>query len=160
MEIRRLLTDDGERLRDIRLRALRDAPYAFSSSYEREAAYGPELWASGVAQSDGAQDGAVFVAVEDGRCLGMAGGFFPDERRDAATLWGMWVYPSARGRGLGRRLVEAVIAWARDRGVARVELAVADAEPSRPAAALYRELGFVATESASRWPPTRRWRRS
>lgn len=36
MEIRRLRREDGDQLRDIRLRALAEAPYAFSSSLERE----------------------------------------------------------------------------------------------------------------------------
>jgi ribosomal protein S18 acetylase RimI-like enzyme len=87
----------------------------------------------------------VFVAVERERCLGMAGGFFAAEERETATLWGMWVDPGARRRGLGRELVEAVAAWARVCGARRLRLAVTDCDASRPAAALYGELGFVET---------------
>ena len=60
-------------------------------------------------------------------------------------LWGMWVDPSARRRGLGRELVEAVAAWARHCGARRLRLAVTDCDASRPAASLYRGLGFVET---------------
>jgi hypothetical protein len=35
---------DWELVRDVRLAALRDAPGAFASSYEREAAYSKEQW--------------------------------------------------------------------------------------------------------------------
>jgi len=145
MEIRRLRTGDSALLRDIRLRALQDAPYAFSSSFEREAGFALGVWEGRVAQSDSGQDGAVFVAVERGQCLGMAGGYFAAEERETATLWGMWVDPSARRRGLGRELVEAVAAWARGCGANRLRLAVTDCDSSRPAASLYRGLGFVET---------------
>ena len=145
MEIRRLRKDDGALLQGVRLRALRDAPYAFSSSFERETAHAPEFWEGRAAQSDLGQDGAVFVAVERGRCLGMAGGYFAAEERETAMLWGTWVDPTARRRGLGRKLVDAVAAWARDCKAHRLRLAVTDCDASRPAAALYRELGFVET---------------
>ena len=54
----------------------------------------------------------------------------------------MWVAPEARGRWLGRALVESVIDWA---GGRRVQLDVTDDERARGAAALYRSLGFEPT---------------
>ena len=87
----------------------------------------------------------MFVAVDDGQSVGMAGGFFADEGRRVVMVWGMWVDALARGSGLGRALVEAVADWARDSGADHVRLAVTDCEQSRPAAALYRKLGFVDT---------------
>jgi ribosomal-protein-alanine N-acetyltransferase len=74
----------------------------------------------------------------------MAGGFVP-EGGDGVQLWGMWGAPEARGRGLGRGLVEAVLAWARERGAPALVLEVTDTEAARPAAALYRSLGFEPT---------------
>jgi hypothetical protein len=44
MTVRRLAPGEVDLLRDIRLRALRDAPLAFSSSYAREAAFEPAEW--------------------------------------------------------------------------------------------------------------------
>jgi ribosomal protein S18 acetylase RimI-like enzyme len=41
--------------------------------------------------------------------------------------------------------VEAVLAWARERGAPTITLEVTDTERARPAAALYRSLGFAPT---------------
>jgi ribosomal protein S18 acetylase RimI-like enzyme len=139
VEIRRLRSDEADRLRELRLRALQDSPWAFGSWYARELEYGPDWW-----EARARQDGEVLYVAEDGDALvGMAGGFFPQE--GVVMLWGMWVAPEARGRGLGRRLVELVIAWAREVGAATIRLDVTDDERARPAAALYRSLGFAPT---------------
>jgi ribosomal protein S18 acetylase RimI-like enzyme len=52
----------------------------------------------------------------------------------------IFVEPQARGSGLGRALAEAAVARARERGCARVELDVNEANPA--ALALYESLGF------------------
>jgi ribosomal protein S18 acetylase RimI-like enzyme len=140
MEIRRLRTDEADLLRDVRLRALADAPWAFGSSHARELAYTAERWQWFADQTDA----ATYVATEGDAAVGMAGGFVP-EGGDGVQLWGMWVAPEARGRGLGRGLVEAVLAWARERGAPALVLEVTDTEAARPAAALYRSLGFEPT---------------
>jgi GNAT superfamily N-acetyltransferase len=156
VEIRRLVSGEGGQLRDVRLRALANAPYAFSSSLEREAVLGAEFWEHRVAESDLGEDGVVFVAADDGRSIGMAGGFFVDEEHEVAMLWGMWVDPSARRGGLGQGLLEAVAGWAQDSGAHRLRLAVTDCEASGPAAALYRKLAFVDTgeQEPLEWSPS------
>jgi GNAT superfamily N-acetyltransferase len=145
MEIRRLGIGDAGLFRDVRLRALEDAPYAFSSWFAREAALDSAFWNDRVAESAAATTGATFVALDCGRSVGMAGGFFPDEQRAAAVLWGMWVDPNARRRGIGHALLEAVAGWARDAGAQRLTLALAQDKGSEVAAALYRTRGFAET---------------
>ena len=144
MEIRRLRSGDAELCRDVRLRALEDAPYAFSSWLAREAALDCAFWNDRVAESEAATTGAIFVAFDRCRSVGMAGGFFPDEQRVAAVLWDVG-RPNARRRGVGHGLVEAVVDWARDAGAQRVTLALAQDKGSEPAAALYRTRGFAET---------------
>ena len=96
-----------------------------------------------MAESAEGVTGVVFAAAGGERWLGMAGGYVHQEDDRVATVWGMWVDPMARGRGLGAALLESVIVWARGRGVVRLELSVSDAAPA--AASLYRRMGFEET---------------
>jgi GNAT superfamily N-acetyltransferase len=140
MQVRRVRRGEGAELRALRLRALQDAPFAFSSSFDEEVGEPDAAWADLAAQSESAETAVVMVAVDDQRWLGMAGGFVEGS---AAGVWGMWVAPDARGEGLGEQLVESVVDWARERGASRVELSVT--ERARDAAALYERLGFKPT---------------
>ena len=135
MQVRAVQPGEGARLAELRLRALRDAPDAFGSNAQLEAAYPPALW-------EERREGVV-VAEAHGEWLGMAGAFVEADAPATARLWGTWVDPAARGRGVGRRLVEAVVAGARAAGHARVELSVTDRAPA--AEALYAALGFRPT---------------
>lgn len=136
--IRRLTVEDGPLLRDLRLRALADAPYAFGSSLDEEAGYSSERWEAWAADPNG----VVFVSTSDSRAVGMAGAYVSD---GMAHLWGMWVDPAARGRGLGGALVEHVLEWASEQGMTRIDLHVTDSPKTRGAAALYENLGFTDT---------------
>jgi GNAT superfamily N-acetyltransferase len=137
MEVRRLTAGDGGRIRELRLRALQEAPYAFSSSLKRERVRTAADW------EDIARDAVVFVAVENDEWLGMVGAYVRDDAPEAVGIWGTWVDPQARGRGLGRLLMDAAIEWARDGGAIRIDLSVTDQADA--AHALYQRLGFVPT---------------
>jgi GNAT superfamily N-acetyltransferase len=60
---------------------------------------------------------------------------------DDCWLEDLYVEDAARGTGLGRAMLEAVIARARERGCVRVELDVDD--DNAPARALYASAGFA-----------------
>jgi ribosomal protein S18 acetylase RimI-like enzyme len=139
MEVRRLEPGEVDLLRDVRLRALQDAPWAFGSTYARERERTPEDWARYAAQ----EESVIYVAIDGQAAVGMAGGFVP--AAGAVMLWGMWVAPEARGQRLARTLVDRVLRWARERGAAEVRLVVTDDERAASAAALYRTAGFVPT---------------
>ena len=85
----------------------------------------------------------MFFALADGQVIGTAAALpFGDGDFELVKVH---VVPAATGRGIGRRLVVAVLAFARARGAARVVLS----SNSRltPALLLYRSLGFVDSTS-------------
>jgi ribosomal protein S18 acetylase RimI-like enzyme len=140
MEITRLGAGDVDRFREVRLRALADAPKAFASTYEREAAYPRETWAERLT----AQGWVHLLAVDGGGpALGMASGRVDPDPPGTGHLLGMWVAPEARGRGVGVRLIEEVAGWAVGVGLTHLILWVTD--PNLAARALYERSGFRAT---------------
>jgi ribosomal protein S18 acetylase RimI-like enzyme len=124
---------------------LKEAPYAFSSWLERELEYEDDLWESRAEQSGLGEQSVAFVAIEEERSLGMAGGFFDEGEQEIANLYGMWVEPGARRGGLGRALVDAIADWARESGARSLRLSVTDCDEAKPALAFYRDLGFEET---------------
>jgi ribosomal protein S18 acetylase RimI-like enzyme len=143
MEVVRVTPVDWQRVRDMRLRALLDAPDAFGSTYAEEAKRDEEGWRAWSTGWSGAADQALFAA-EDERWVGIALGVRWEEDPKVVHLYAMWVDPSSRRRGAGRALVDAVGAWTRDLGIDRIVLRVT--EGNAAAVALYEGCGFVDTE--------------
>jgi len=82
----------------------------------------------------------------------MASAFLePDEPRTAEMVQ-VWVEPESRGLGLGRRLVDAVVDWARERGVIRLKASVT--EGNLAAESLYAAVGFLPTGDQRPLPST------
>jgi len=138
-EIRSILLSEWSEYRDIRLRALKESPEAFGSTYARESGFSDVDWKSRLEISDPVASAPV-VACHGGRFVGLAWGKIESPDRHIAHLYQMWVDPKHRGFGLGRLLVEAVIDWAQGQGVRTMMLEVTEGE--RPARSLYEALGF------------------
>jgi GNAT superfamily N-acetyltransferase len=139
--VRRIRPSEADELRRVRLAMLEDAPDAFHSRLEDEAAEPREFWADRARRAAAGDTVATFVAVEAGTHLGSATGLRLDPG-EPALLVAMWVDPAARGRGLGRLLVEAVCAWAERCEASSVELGRAGAQhPCDPALPARRVLG-------------------
>lgn len=140
-ELRRIHADEWRELRDLRLRALQDAPDAFGSTYEGEASDPEDTWRDWAA--DGAEGGSSFtvIARDDGRWIGMAMAAPDRDHPGEAGLFAMWVDPSARGAGIGRALVQEIVGWARSAGFPIVHVRVTVSNDA--AARLYARCGFI-----------------
>lgn len=142
IDIRRLDADDAEAWQRLRLSALEDHPDAFLSSVAEERSLPMEEVARRMSRPD---EVAFLVGAFDGdELVGTAGCFRSPKAksRHTATVWGMYVAPGARGRGLGRALLDAVVARARAvEGLERLTLSVNDHNAG--VRRLYEEAGFV-----------------
>jgi len=148
-QIERLGPSGWERVRALRLRALADAPEAFGTTFAQDDARPPEDWTARLADPHA----ATFIATANGKDVGLVTGREYEGYDGAGGLFGMWVAPSQRSRGIARELVDAVVAWARDSGFNRLLLDVADANTA--AIALYESKGFRATGVTGTLPPPR-----
>ncbi|MGO9343333.1 MAG: N-acetyltransferase family protein [Acidimicrobiales bacterium] len=135
ISIRQVTEDDWASWRAVRLSALAEAPYAFSST---------------LADWTGAQDSEQkwrsrlltvpfnLLAFLDGEAVGMASATAVAE--DAVELISMWVSPVTRGKGAGDALIEEISDWAYRQGASRLCLNVR--LDNHHALALYERNGF------------------
>jgi ribosomal protein S18 acetylase RimI-like enzyme len=133
----------------VRLRCLQDSPTSFSSTYARESAFTDADWSQRIANWNG-ERGVGYVAAEDGVPCGLAGALLDAEDPAKAQLVSMWVAPGHRRAGVGNALVDAVQAWAQERGVRSLRLMVTS--PNQSAIAFYMRLGFSMTDRTAPYP--------
>jgi ribosomal protein S18 acetylase RimI-like enzyme len=139
IHLHEVVPDDWQTHRDIRLEMLEEAPDAFWFTHADEAVYDEADWRERI-------EGAWLVQARDaGGVLGSAGlgSHWEPERATTATLFGMYVAPRARGRGVGEALVKAVLEEAARRGKSEVVLEVTNTNTA--AQTLYERCGFVRT---------------
>src|SRR5436305_1803509 len=121
--IRQISAGEGARLRQIRIEALSDTPDAFGASLAETLAQTEEGWNHWAESSAAGLESVMYIAVAGGVWIGMAGGRLdPSQPGSPAHVLSMWVAAPYRGQGLGRRLVEHIIEWARSRGARRLQL--------------------------------------
>jgi ribosomal protein S18 acetylase RimI-like enzyme len=139
VEIRRVGVADWEVVRELRLRALSDAPEAFGSSFEREVAFGDDVWIDRLGNETNA---TLLCETGDDKC-GMVV-LVRDERDPRiGSLVGMWVAAPFRGSGAADLLIDSALQFAHDQGVSSVRLHVADGNAR--AERIYSRHGFIRT---------------
>jgi RimJ/RimL family protein N-acetyltransferase len=142
MHIRRLNTSDASAFQSLRLVGLREAPTAFGSSYAEEKDRPTSVVASQLEQQI---DQAVFGAFLEESLVGVValGRERMNNLAHKGFVWGMYVAPEARGKGVGRALLEQVLAFAASvPGLKQVNLSVNGS--NAVAVSLYQSLGFRA----------------
>ena len=138
MLVRRLVPDDAAAYRALRLRALREHPDAFTSSYEDDLQHPLQVSLTRLASPLY----TFWGAFQGNELYGMVG-LEREQRpknRHKGTVIGMYVAPEVGNQGVGRALLEALLAHARAGGVASLVLTVTVG--NLPAHRLYEGAGF------------------
>lgn len=142
MSVRRFVADEWRLYRYLRVRALGDAPDAFSSTLEEALSRADGAWTERLAQASAERDLPLLAEV-DGAAAGLAWGRIDPSDPGAAYLYQMWVTPEYRGQGVARSLLNAVVDWARARGSRELLLGVTQGNAA--AVGLYGSVGFAPT---------------
>jgi len=107
--VRALREEEWQVYRDVRLIALRESPDAFAATAAQEEAFDDDLWQARVKRSRRlvAEDGDQIVGV-------VSVGRVPEGDDKVSELFGLWVSPELRGKGVAWKLVDAGVRQARD----------------------------------------------
>jgi ribosomal protein S18 acetylase RimI-like enzyme len=132
--------------RALRLRALQESPQAFGSSHAENVDRPDTFWIGRLRDAESGRTPLLF-AEDDGRLIGLVGAYVEPDEPDVANIVTVFVMPEYRGRGVGRLLVDAILAeialWPE---IIAARLTVNLLQTA--AVATYRQAGFtvVATE--------------
>jgi ribosomal protein S18 acetylase RimI-like enzyme len=133
----------------VRLRALRDAPHAFGSTYARESQFPDSEWLTRVERMNG-ERGVGFLAIDGGTPCGIVGSLMDQNDPMRAQLVSMWTAPTHRQHGVGRLLVKGILDWAHLHNVATLVLMVTS--NNEVAIRFYERLGFIRTGRTEPYP--------
>lgn len=140
MFTRRIKKEDASDYWKLRLRALKEYPEAFASSYEESLSKPLDEVANRISDND---DNYILGAFNNNKMIGMVG--FKREAskklQHKAVIWGMYIAPEYQGRGIGRKLLEEIIDRAKHMGsLKQINLVVVTS--NEQAKRLYQSLGF------------------
>ena len=142
--VRELTGDDADEFRGLRLRALREHPDAFGSSYEAESVVPIEAAAERLRLNAESRDSFTLGAYRGDALVGMVG-FYQESRektRQRGAIWGMYVPTEEQGKGIGRALLARALELAGALpGLEQVELHVVTRNTR--ARDLYGSFGFA-----------------
>jgi RimJ/RimL family protein N-acetyltransferase len=137
--IRELQAEDAEAYLNLRREALLESPLSFASSPEDDLASAVES----VRELLQRAPGSVLIGAFDKNLIGSVGLYRDRHLKSShkAHLWGMYVVPGSRRRGVGSEILDAAVRHARAlQGVCWVHLCVTSAAPE--ARRLYERAGF------------------
>ena len=143
MEIRELTQNDAFKYRGLRLRALKEHPTAFSSSYEEQKDWPLEAFAERLPTTPDSADSFILGCFVEENLIGTIGFHREKElkRMHVGAIVGMHVAAEQQGRGVGRALLRAALGRARQEpGLALIQLSVEST--NEPAKSLYTSFGF------------------
>ncbi len=142
MQIRRIQPAYAMAVKRLRMQALTQEPLAFAMSVSQATQWSDDQWAQMASRnSTGVQNIVLAVVVDE--LVGMVGCRCDASPKIAhcGMVWGMYVLPAYRQRGIAQRLLQAVIDHGRTQQFTMLKLSVT--APQTRALHGYERAGFV-----------------
>ena len=115
--IREFASEEWRTYRELRLRALAESPGSFGATLAEEQDRQDTEWSARLDSGSSSRWDLPLLAEVDSEPVGLAWGRFPDPANpEVAYLYQMWVDPSVRRLGVGRMLLNTILAWATSTG--------------------------------------------
>lgn len=150
----RITPRDVRRYKHLRLGALRDAPYAFSTSYHQALERDEASWKELAKNASKGPEACIYFLRQGQTDIGL-GGVFTHAYEEAivAEIMQIWIAPQSRGTRAIHVLMASLHEWCRACGYASI-LATVHVENPR-ALAYYQKIGYVIDEERTANAPAR-----
>ena len=145
--IRRLQVGEDDLFKQLRLKALQDAPYAFPSTYEAALQRSAESWHEQAESTAQGLDRATFIVFSDNVPIGMAALYREQDKVDVGELLQVWVSPEYRGTKVIWDLMDEIFKWGRENRFQRIIAGVTKGNDR--AEKFYTNYGFSIMEETS-----------
>ena len=143
-DVRAIRADEWDRLRSIRLEALKDSPDAFITKHEEALADPQSRWEELAARGAAGDGQTTIIAVRGRDTVAMAVGLWdPDRSGTVMPVVAVFVSPRVRRQGVGARVMRSVHDWGRSKGATAASLWVVDSNTA--ARGFYEGIGYKAT---------------
>lgn len=138
MEIIKLDVSEWEKYKSLRLEALKNDSLAFGSAYEEAADKRDEKWQAPLQSPNN----YLLFAKDKDDLVGMVAAYGEEGQKveHIAYVWGVYVRKEHRGKGVGKKLMEALLDELQAAGFVKANLGVNTIQKS--AEKLYESLGF------------------
>lgn len=153
LEIIKLTPSQWQEYKNLRLRALKDDPDAFGITYEEAVKKSDQEWREPLELAEQGNGKWMFFAKLNGQLVGMISGTAMVKVKDGVKVREMFVVEEARGKGIAKKLLEALINELLENSDKRtLQLGVFTTQEA--AINLYKKMGFNVLEQITEHFPS------
>ena len=147
INIRRIVPNEYEIYRSIRLKSLQEDPYAYSTKYDEANKRANQSWIDQVNEMALSQDVCAFLVFDNQEAIGLCGLYRNRENKREGEIVQVWINNAYRSCGIAKEMITKIMEWAKDN---KINSIIAKVYLNNPRAIrFYEKIGFESTEIAN-----------